>query len=269
MDFSSKLPPFGYPVGYIDAHCHLSDERVRNQARAMIERARAAGVESVMLGGTHEAEWGSQTELKRAFPDFIKTSFGIHPWWVERLSLEELNAQFLILKGRVHAADAIGETGLDFHVKRNPQKFELQRQAFRMHLALAKGLNKPLVLHIVGAHPEALALVHEMSPGVPVLVHSFSGNAEEARDWCRLGAMLSFSGGILRRPVSKKSISALKATPRANLLFETDSPDQSWREDKLNEPALVPEIYREASVILGCPLEELQQIVAENFGKIR
>ena len=138
-----------------------------------------------------------------------------------------------------------------------------------MHLELARKGSKPLVLHVVGAHQEALRVIQEESPGVPLLVHSFSGSLDEAREWTRMGAYLSFSGGILRNPPSKKARAALGATPLSHLLFETDSPDQSWRAGQINEPALVAEIYEAASLMLGCPLPELQQIVAENFAKIR
>ncbi len=254
---------------FIDAHCHLSDDRVSSQVDSMIHRARVAGLGTLMLGGTHEAEWFRQIQLKQAHPDLIKTSFGLHPWWVEKMDDKALESQFLILHNQALQADAIGETGLDFYQERNPLKFDLQRKSFRLHLELAKQLRKPLVLHVVGAHSEALKHLQEVAPAVPLLVHRFSGSAEEALEWTRFGAFLSFSGSLLRVPPSKKTISALEATPRTQLLFETDAPDGGWRRDLINEPALVVEIYQAASRILGCSLSELRQIVAENFAKIR
>ncbi|NDG83976.1 MAG: TatD family deoxyribonuclease, partial [Proteobacteria bacterium] len=206
--------------GYIDAHCHLSDGRVFSEAPGFLARAQAAGVEALMLGGTDPEEWNRQRELKRDHPDLIRTSFGIHPWRVEGLDSTSLREQFELLRGQVCFADAIGETGLDFFKKRNPARFDVQREAFDLHLELARALGKPLVLHVVAAHAEALRRVKAIRPGVPMIVHAFSGSAEEAQEWVRVGAMLSFCGRFLRSGHSAragkgpdKSIAALKAIP--------------------------------------------------------
>ena len=219
-----------------------------------------------MLGGTDRAEWMRQEELKRAHPDLVRTSFGIHPWRVERLDGASLQEEFEVLRARASGADAIGETGLDFYKKRDPTRFDLQREAFRLHLELARSLRKPMVLHVVAAHAEALRMVRSSRPDVPVLVHAFSGSAGDAKAWVAEGAILSFCGRLAG--AGRRMTEALLATPVHQLVFETDAPDQAWRADGVNEPALVGEVYRAASGLLGVPEVELRQIVAENFAKI-
>lgn len=254
---------------YIDAHSHLSDERVGAHALSLIARARAAKVGMTLLGGTHASEWAVQEDLKTQEPEFVRTSFGIHPWWVEALSEEDLTGQFHALLACADRADAIGETGLDYSKKRDPSRFPLQREFFRKHLVLARTIRKPLVLHVVAAHADALKLVLEANPGVPLLVHGFSGSAEEAVLWIKAGAFLSFGGGILRKNGNQKTKKALLATPLSHLLFETDAPDQAWRSDLVNEPALVSEVYSGAALLLQVPVAELREIVRANFSKIR
>jgi TatD DNase family protein len=254
---------------YIDAHSHLSDDRVGTHAFEWIARARAVGVGMTLLGGTHASEWAVQEKLKQREPGFIRTSFGVHPWWVETSGSVELEAQFALLESCASRADAIGETGLDYSKKRDSSRFSLQQEYFRKHLELARSLGKPLVLHVVAAHAEALRMISEANPGVPMLVHAFSGSAEEAALWVKLGAFLSFGGVILREKGHQKAKKALLATPLSNLLFETDAPDQAWRPDHINEPALVVEVYQGAARLLGVPAAELQQIVRANFSKIR
>jgi TatD DNase family protein len=255
---------------WIDAHCHLSDERMKMRSETAIHEAIARGVGQFMLGGVESREWAGQLELKGKFPGVIRTSFGIHPWTIERLPRDALEQEFSELERQIANADALGETGLDFFKTRNPAKFTEQEEFFQRQLVLAKARKKPLVLHVVRAHSRAIELVKKASPGVPMLVHSFSGSAEEAGEWVRLGAFLSFSGGIARKnpDASKKSKEALRATPLSRLLFETDSPDQAFCEE-IHEPRLVIEVYRAASDILGVPLPELKEKVAENFSKIR
>jgi TatD DNase family protein len=243
---------------------------METRAAAALEDAVHAGVEKIMLGGVESLEWLRQLELKKKFPEVIRTSFGIHPWRVERLAASELEREFEILKQELPKADALGETGLDFFKKRNPERFALQEEFFRRSLDLAESMGKPLVLHIVQAHARALELVKSAKLSVPLMVHSFSGSAEEANEWVKIGALLSFSGGIARKgpDAGKKAKEALRATPLSNLLFETDAPDQAFC-DELHEPRLVVEVYQAASTILGISLPELKEKVAENFSKIR
>ena len=164
-------------------------------------------------------------------------------------------------------ADALGETGLDFHRKRDPAFFELQGEMFRRQVRLARCLSKPLVLHVVAAHDAALRILEAEGFDGAVLVHSFSGSAEEAERWCRRGAVLSFSGSILR-PGNRKVREALLRTPLDQMVFETDYPDQSWGAF-VNEPGLVVQIYRGAKDLLGVSLEELIEKTHANFAKIR
>jgi len=255
---------------FIDAHCHLSDSRMKDRARIAIREAQAAGVGAFFLGGVESQEWHRQLELKREFPNLVRTSYGIHPWTVERLSREALEQEFLELEREITNADALGETGLDFYKSRNPDRFSDQEEFFRRQLDLAKAYRKPLVLHVVKAHARAMERVKDSGPEVPIVVHSFSGSVEEAKAWARMGAFLSFSGGIAREGAgaSQKSKEALRGIPLSSLLFETDSPDQAFRPG-VHEPRLVIEVYEAASRILQVPLSELKEIVAENFSKIR
>jgi len=250
--------------GLIDAHCHLTDERVWSRAEEWIRGALDAGVHRMMLGGLEPAEWQRQKVLLARHPQMIRTSFGLHPWWVERYSESKVNEILVQLDTELHEADALGETGLDFHARRDSSKFDLQRFAFKEQLRLARKHSKPLVLHVVKAHAEALEMVKNEALGLPILVHSFSGSGEEALAWCQIGACLSFSGGVLIPRKFEKTKAALRRVPLDRLLIETDSPDQSWREG-FNEPRLIFELYEGIAAQLGVEIKTLVQIVNENF----
>lgn len=251
---------------FIDAHCHLSEESSFPKAAEWIQEAQLAQVRSLQLGGVEPSEWARQKQLKDQFPDQIRTSFGVHPWWVEKVSRAELERFLDLLKAEAQTADAIGETGLDFYEKRDPARFLDQEFAFRAQINIAVALQKPLVLHVVHAHVRALQILREETQHkrVPLQVHRFSGSLETALEWVKEGALLSFTGGLMRDGVSARGSEsakrALKGIPLENLLFETDG---------LVPPQRVIETYQWAAELRSMDLEALQEKVAENFARLR
>ncbi|MBC7396611.1 MAG: TatD family hydrolase [Bdellovibrionales bacterium] len=251
---------------FVDAHCHLTDQRVALFASEWIENALANQVEKMMIGGLDPADWARQAELQKKYPQQVLTSFGLHPWWVEKFSPAEIENSMQVLARVVQYASAVGETGLDFHPNRNSNHYSTQESLFRRHLTLALEHQKPVVLHLVRSHSRALEIVKEMkAESLQFLLHSFSGSKEVAREWIKRGAILSFGGGLLKEGSSARLKEVLALTPLSQLVFETDAPDQAWRADGNNEPCFVREIYTKAAEVLNIPLIDLMQIVAENF----
>ena len=253
-------------MSLIDSHCHLTDDRVWKDARNLIERAIAGGVTKMRVGGLYPEEWVRQLELQKEYPGVVFNSFGLHPWWVERYSRAEMEMHLQKLESQIGRSQAIGETGLDFYEKRDPLRFADQEYAFRFQLRLALKYQKPLVLHIVKAHEQSLQIIKEEKAGdLFMQMHSFSGSEEQAKEWLKLkNAFLSFSGGFIKKN-AKRAVQAIKTTPPARLLLETDAPDQAWRDDGQNEPVFIREIYEKAAEVLDLKLASLQAIVAENF----
>jgi TatD DNase family protein len=112
---------------------------------------------------------------------------------------------------------------------------------------LLQTVSKPLVLHIVRAHGQAISILQPFRAFLRGgIVHSFSGNRENAKRYLDLGLSLSISGGIARRGFEslKKAVAYI---PNDRLLVETDSPDQSIAgvdARELNEPTALLEIAR-------------------------
>ncbi len=201
----------------IDSHCHLHD---CPDPQASLERARQAGVSSLIVVGTHPESW----QLQRAL-EGVQLAFGLHPWWVGpdwRSDLDRLD-----LTGAV----AVGEIGLD----RLKPHFDLQLEAFQAQLELARNRGLPVVLHVVRAHQEALSCLHDIR-GV---MHSYSGSREQLKPFLERGLFVSFSPAVLRG--GKKSEGAVKAAPLERLLVETDSPYQT------SEPADLPRVVAEVA----------------------
>lgn len=253
----------------IDCHSHLTDERVFTQAETMIREAFDTGVKVFSLGGTHAEDWKRQMQLKFQVTSGawgsdlasvqIKTNFGLHPWWVERMEDEnELKASLEALRDEIKNADGLGETGLDFGAKRDSEKFTLQEIAFKKQLKMAKTLQKPLVLHIVKAHAEAIKMIRELGmENHPIQVHRFSGQAQDLQSWLALpNAFISFSGAknILRVPAQLVSL-----TPLHRILIETDAPDG------LSASKDLPAFYSFIAEKKQIDLETLKSAIYKNF----
>lgn len=145
-------------------------------------------------------------------------SVGIHPWNILTLTPRDLRLL------RALAADprvlAIGECGLDpkithpADISRN-RILAAQTELLKIHFDLSESLRKPLLLHIVRAFPEIIALKKQWRPTRPWIIHGFRGKPQLARELLAHGFHLSF--GLRYNPDS------LALTPPSRLLRETDT----------------------------------------------
>jgi TatD DNase family protein len=236
---------------YIDAHCHLADPRFAEKLDEVLARSREAGIGAWVQGGVDPADWDRQLEIQKRNPGQIYTSFGLHPWWVARAAREQFDRALAQLAVRLKEADGLGELGLDYGPKLEAlgsSDHAWQMEAFERQLELLSATPKPLVLHIVRAHEDALKILSQHAKAGVFssggLVHSFSGPREIAQKYLDLGLSLSISGGIARKGFEtlKRAVSYI---PLDRLLVETDSPDQPLDgAPELNEPTSLIKIAR-------------------------
>lgn len=206
--------------GLVDAHCHLDYPPMVDDVAATLAAARAVGVTQVLhVGCTRESQLRALALIDAHAEVFA--SLGIHPHdakTTDDTALAELRARAAHPK-----VLAIGETGLDYHY--NLSTPDEQRASLRAHVALARELDLPLVLHIREAHDEALAIVQAVGPRAhhPGMVHCFTGGPKEADAWLALGFHISYSG-IATFPTAEAIREAARLTPADRILLETDAP---------------------------------------------
>ncbi len=161
----------------IDSHAHLDDARFADDREAVLERARDAGVRTILTigNGTGPDDMGCAAAIADAH-DGIYATVGVHPhdakaWEPRHLAMMEATA----------AGDrvvAIGEAGLDFHYDNSPR--DVQVEVFRAQAALAVRLDMPLVVHSRDAEAETMAVLEDVAPRRGV-VHCFTGGEAMAR----------------------------------------------------------------------------------------
>ena len=230
---------------YIDAHSHLADSRLDLTRDDVMERARARGIEFHIQGGVGPEDWDQQVEISESYPGQIFPVFGLHPWWVVQHDQQVCESALGFLRNYLKSGVGLGELGLDYGPKIPSGSHALQKMIFEYQLKMAREFALPIILHVVHAHDDALAMLTQF--GVPKggIVHSFSETTEIAQRYLALGLTLSISGSVITRD-SGKAFEKLKRTVLAlgldQIVIETDSPDQppagvSGHGAVLNEPA--------------------------------
>ncbi len=219
----------------IDTHAHLDIKQFDKDRSQVIEDAFSNEVEKIINVGCDLKS--SQNSVKLAEEhEKIFAAVGFHPHDAKDLTEESLK-KIEKLAGHKKVV-AIGEIGLDFY--RNLSSPEDQIKAFKKQIALAKELKLPLVVHVREAWNQALAILKESEAfTVGGVLHSFTGNLEQAKMAQDMGFYLGFNG-ILTYSDSKASQVA-KEVSLDSILIETDCPylTPSPHRGKKNQPAYV------------------------------
>jgi TatD DNase family protein len=202
---------------WFDTHCHLDSEHNPDGPDGALQRAREAGVTGFLcvgVGGLSQAEQALATAERH--PD-VFASAGVHPHDAARDAALDFGA--LWAHPRLLA---VGEVGLDYHYDHSPR--ETQAEVFRRYIALARQLNKPLIIHTRSAAEDTLQILEtEGARDCGGVIHCFSEDRAFATRALDLGFYLSFSGIVTFK--SAKAIQEVATfAPADRVLVETDSP---------------------------------------------
>jgi TatD DNase family protein len=243
------------PGPWIDTHAHLDDERFAADLPAVLARAAEAGVGRVLTIGVDLATSRAAVRLALTHP-MLSAVVGIQPNhaaeaqpgdWDEVVRLAEAGPPGV----------AVGETGLDRYWDRCP--FPEQQDYFARHLALARRLSLPVVIHCREAEADVVAgLKDAFEAHGPVrgVMHSFSGDAATAAACVAMGLHVSFAGMVTYK-TGANLLTVAKDIPADRILVETDSPYLAPVpvRGKRNEPAYVVHTAAAVAAARGEPVE--------------
>ncbi len=245
---------------WIDTHCHPLAKPFSEDREAVFERAKAAGVEKMLVVGFSQ-ETNRQALEYAAEYDQLWATLGIHPCDVDELTDDEYAWIAATAKSNPRVV-GIGETGLDYHHMSFPKA--QQQHAFARQIHLAKELDLPLIVHSRDAAEDTLTtLVQEKAE--KVIFHCYSYDYEFGKKVWEQGYVTSFSG-VLTYSNAKEIQEAAQKGPLEQFLIETDCPylaPQSHR-GKRNEMAFVTEVAEKLADLRGLGLEELSGRLAQN-----
>ena len=252
----------------VDSHCHLDFPDFAADRDAVVERARAAGIERMVTICTRVARFEAVGAVADAYPD-VYCSVGTHPHNAAEeadLTVEDLVAA----AGRHPKVVAIGEAGLDYHYDKSPR--DAQAEGLRRHIRAARQTGLPLVVHAREADADVAAILRdETETGGPfaAVLHCFSSGAALAEAGLALGHYLSFSGILTFRNAEEVRAVAAMA-PLDRILVETDAPYLAPppHRGKRNEPAYTVRTAEVLAEVKGVPYAAIARATTENFYRL-
>ncbi len=252
----------------IDSHAHLDASEYDGDRAAMLQRAHAAGVSTVLtvgIGATLAEIRGAITLAEQH--DWIFAAAGFHPHEAAHAGDAELAALAELLRNP--RVVAWGEIGLDYHYDHSPR--DVQAVVFRKQLELARRAKLPVIIHCRDAWQDCLEILDQdwRFSGLGGVLHCFSGTAEEARRGIDMGFFVSFAGNVTF-PKSQELRDVARALPLSWLLIETDSPYLAPppHRGRRNEPAFVAEVARTLATVRDLPVAEIAAATADNFRRL-
>ena len=276
-------------MGLIDTHTHLDSFARRGELPAVLDRARAAGLEAMVAIGTDTDDWTLYRDLTREHPGVVHYTVGLHPCnvgadWAGRVEqVEEFWGRASRpdepLTRTAHPEDsphpvALGEIGLDrFHLPKDAAEaekiFAWQRAAFAEQLVRAKRLGCPVVIHSRHAFKECVAMID--ASGVDwgrVVFHCFTEGPAEMAELTRRGGYGSFTGVITYKNAEPVRAAAL-AQGLDRLMIETDAPylTPMPHRGKPNEPAFLRHTAEFGAGVFGVSYERLAEVTTANARK--
>ena len=251
---------------YIDSHAHIDGPEFDADREAVIERAQAAGVSTILNVGTgdpHSGAFERAVELGRKHAS-IYTAVGTHP---HDARLYDSQAEEKI-KSLIHSERVVawGEIGLDFYYDNSPR--HVQVEVFKRQLRAARECDLPVIIHTREAESETIDILQSEYAGAERrgIFHCFSGSMDLAQKAVDIGFMISFSGIVTFKKAEELRAIA-KQVPLERLLIETDCPYLTPvpHRGKRNEPAYVVEVARCLARVRGLETEAMAELTSENF----
>lgn len=250
----------------VDSHCHLDFDVFDEDRQETIQRARNAGVATMVTICTRVTRFDEIRAIAES-DENIWCSVGIHPHQAEEEPVVSVND--LVSRAAHPKVIGIGETGLDYYYDNSPR--ELQETSFRTHIAASRETGLPLIVHTRDADDDmADILEDEMGKGAfPGVLHCFSSGRQLAERALDIGFYISLSG-IVTFKNAQDLRDIAKDVPVDRILVETDSPFLAPipNRGKRNEPSFVVDTAAKVAELKDVDNDALSIASTENFFRL-
>ena len=245
----------------IDTHTHLYSDAFAEDRNEMIERAIADGVEKFYIPAIDSQTTQAMYDLEQAFPDRIYLMMGLHPTSVKENYEEELrHVEEELAKRKFYA---IGEIGIDLYWDQST--LEIQQDAFRRQIRLAKKYELPIVIHCRNAFDEVFEILEEeKGDDLFGIFHCFTGTLAQAKQALQYNMKLGIGGVVTFK--NGKIDKFLNEIDLKHIVIETDAPYLAPKpfRGKRNESAYVVKVTEKLAEVYDTSVEEIAEITTEN-----
>ncbi|MBE6942574.1 MAG: TatD family deoxyribonuclease [Ruminococcaceae bacterium] len=246
-----------------DTHAHLNDPAFDPDREELMAGLADKGIGLVMNAGCSLESSRDIIKMAERYP-WLYASVGSHPDSADEVN-EEVIEEYRRLC-RHEKVKAIGEIGLDYYYEDIPR--DIQKNAFRMQMALANELDMPVIIHEREAHDDGMRIVKEF-PKVKGVFHCYSGSAEMARQLVNMGWYIGFTG-VLTFKNARKAVETAASIPLDRIVLETDCPFMAPEphRGKRNDPGYLPRMAEKLAEIRGISTEEAIAATTENAKRL-
>ena len=246
-----------------ETHAHLKDPAFDPDREELMAGLAEKGIGFVMNAGCSLESSREIVAMAERWP-WLYGSVGSHPDSANEVNEDVIEAYRKLC--RHEKVKAIGEIGLDYYYEDIPR--EIQKQAFRMQMALAKEVDLPVIVHEREAHDDGMRIVKEF-PGVTGVFHCYSGSAEMARQLVNMGWYIGFTG-VLTFKNARKAVETAASIPLDRIVLETDCPfmaPEPYR-GKRNDPGYLIKMAEKLAQIREISVEEAIFATTENAKRL-
>lgn len=251
----------------IDSHVNLHHEQYESDVDAVLTRAAEAGVSGMITICDRLENWPKVQAVAHKQAN-IWCSVGVHPHYAKDYA--DLDAQALIDLARAEPkVVGVGECGLDLYYNHSP--LEAQLPVLKAHIAAARALEMPVIVHTRDADVQMADLLEDETAKGPfgILLHCYTAGPDLARRAAALGAYFSMSG-ILTFKAAENVRQVAKDLPLERIVVETDCPYLAPipHRGRRNEPAFVQDVLASFAQLRSLSVEDAAKLTTDNFFRL-
>jgi len=248
-----------------DTHTHLYSEAFDEDRATMIQRALDENVSRFFIPAIDSTYTEAMLQLEKDFPEHIFLMMGLHPTHVKENFKDELaHVEDMLSQRKFYA---VGEIGIDLYWDKTT--LDIQIEAFKYQINLAKKYKLPIVIHCREAFDEIFeVLEQEKSDDLFGIFHCFTGTLEQAQQAISynmklgIGGVVTFKNGKIDQFINKIDLK--------HIVLETDSPylaPKPYR-GKRNESLYIIKVLEKLSELYGMSVEDIAAITTENSKQV-
>ncbi len=244
-----------------DSHCHINFPQFAGKIESVMDLAQQMNVNYMLCVAVNLEDLPDILTLVDQYEN-ISMSVGVHP---NETDGEDPSVSRLMELGEDERVVAIGETGLDYY--RSAGDLDWQRERFQRHIAAARRVDKPLIIHSRNAPDDTISIMRTSGAGeAGGVMHCFTGDYAMAKAALDENFYISFSG-IVTFKNAVELAEVAKKIPLRRMLIETDAPYLAPvpKRGKENQPAYVRYTAEFLSELKGIKLEEFAEITTANY----
>jgi TatD DNase family protein len=248
-----------------DTHTHLYSEAFDEDRATMIQRALDENVSRFFIPAIDSTYTEAMLQLEKDFPEHIFLMMGLHPTHVKENFKDELaHVEDMLSQRKFYA---VGEIGIDLYWDKTT--LDIQIEAFKYQINLAKKYKLPIVIHCREAFDEIFeVLEQEKSDDLFGIFHCFTGTLEQAHKALSynmklgIGGVVTFKNGKIDQFINEIDLK--------HIVLETDSPylaPKPYR-GKRNESLYIIKVLEKLSELYRMSVEDIAAITTENSKQV-